>query len=186
MHLINLLRPPLWGNQVHCCQFAISVVGGGSSAIDDHKIFYDAPLYMNHKFWDIIILCSHSLTIKLRVIPPYIVWYFHFQVKKGQGVDASVVDSERLANSHNFCTMKTEPRSCDCLLWAWTLGCLGRSTRVNVMDSAEHHGFYFNVPGCGIPRMEVYTCEDKLASLFRFLFSIKQFSIDTIGPGQLQ
>jgi len=87
---------------------------------------------------------------------------FTYAVKKGQGVDASVVDSERLANSPNFCTMKTEPRSCDCLLWGLTLGCLGRRTRVNVMDSAEHHGFYFNVPGCGIPRMEVYTCENKL------------------------
>jgi len=88
---------------------------------------------------------------------------FTYAVKKGRGIDASVVDDEHLAKRHNFCTMKTEPRHCDCFLWGLTFGCLGRSTRVNVMDCAENHGFYFNIPGCGSPRMEVYTtCDDKL------------------------
>lgn len=88
---------------------------------------------------------------------------FTYAVKKGQNIDAAAIDDEAWAKSLNFCTMKTEPRSCDCLLWAWTLGCVGRSTRFNVMDCAEHHGFYFNMPGCGSPRMEVYTtCDNKL------------------------
>jgi len=84
-----------------------------------------------------------------------------YQVKRGRaGVEMT---EDQLKKRADFCTVKTEPRSCDCLLWCLTLGFCGRATRFNLMDSVENNGFYFISPACGSPRMEVYTvCDDRL------------------------
>jgi len=88
-----------------------------------------------------------------------------YQVKKGRAGRTSGRDmtEKRVAARPNFCVVKTEARSCDCLLWMLTLGCCGRGTRYNVIDSVENQAFYFLTPGCGSVSMEVYTaCDDLL------------------------